>query len=238
MNKALVINEAVTLNPFAIADRISDNVRLPRGAYMTPVGIIDLPERMPARRLYGLTMRVLREYYGAGYKMQACLFALGDLMNAGLDQWGDMYDDLMSATGYAYSTLSDAKYVCKYVPFSLRRENLSWTHHKAVAPLSHFEQAELLAMADERGLSVRDLQRIIEDRQAARDGKDPNDERVRGVMERAARSLTMAEVDRWPGLVRHLLWHAGDDMQMDAYLDFLAGVIAACGEIIEEMRRT
>lgn len=42
---------------------------------------------------------------------------------------------------------------------SRRRDNLTWTHHYEVAPLEPAEQDRLLALAEEKGWSVRELRK-------------------------------------------------------------------------------
>lgn len=50
-----------------------------------------------------------------------------------------VYDELEDITGYSRNTIQDAKYVAKNTS-SVRTEDLSFTHHKLVAPLQPEEQ--------------------------------------------------------------------------------------------------
>ena len=46
-----------------------------------------------------------------------------------------MYDDIAEETGMAKQTLKDTKWVSENVESSLRKDNLSFNHHKEVASL-------------------------------------------------------------------------------------------------------
>lgn len=54
----------------------------------------------------------------------------GDFLCAVESEYGSTYDEgLKLASGYAYQTLANAKWVCSRFKLSLRRENLSFKHH-------------------------------------------------------------------------------------------------------------
>jgi hypothetical protein len=89
-------------------------------------------------------------------------FMIGDWLNYGERQWGDLYSEAIELTGLDYQTLADYAYVSKRIDFSSRNENLDFSHHKVVAKLkSADEQREWLANAAKHNLSVRRLRRSV-----------------------------------------------------------------------------
>jgi DNA modification methylase len=82
-------------------------------------------------------------------------FWVGDWLNYGEAKWGEMYEKAIQETGFDYQTLMDDKWVASRVKFSSRKENLSFSHHKIVAPYSVQEQGILLERAETLGLSVK-----------------------------------------------------------------------------------
>ena len=78
----------------------------------------------------------------------------------------DVYDAALAATGLDRSTLATYAYVSRNVPRSLRNEQLSWEHHKAVARLNETDQERWLQVAvahqDDSGpVSTRRLRKSI-----------------------------------------------------------------------------
>jgi hypothetical protein len=75
------------------------------------------------------------------------------------------YERAMAATGLDRSTLITYAYVARRVPASLRNEDLSWEHHKAVAKLEARDQTRWLKTAlngDKSGIvSTRRLRKSI-----------------------------------------------------------------------------
>ena len=59
---------------------------------------------------------------------------IGDCLAYRQQKWG-MYDDIAEETGMAKQTLKDTKWVSENVESSLRKDNLSFNHHKEVASL-------------------------------------------------------------------------------------------------------
>jgi len=53
----------------------------------------------------------------------------------GRGDWGEMYAQAIDATGVDYGTLRREVWVSGSVELCLRKHNLSWSHHQAVAPL-------------------------------------------------------------------------------------------------------
>lgn len=94
-------------------------------------------------------------------QVEGCVqFWIGDCLAYRQQKWG-MYDDVAEETGMAKQTLKDTKWVSENVESSLRKDNLSFNHHKEVASLPPEKQELFLNMAVEDKLSVRDLRNEI-----------------------------------------------------------------------------
>lgn len=98
---------------------------------------------------------------------------VGDWLRFGAAKWGERYALAARITGHDTHSLENMVYVASHVHISLRRENLSWSHHFLVAALKSDEQAHWLDMATERRMSVNDLR--IELRAAHRSAKAATD---------------------------------------------------------------
>ena len=72
-----------------------------------------------------------------------------------------VYDELEEITGLDHGTLKNYKSVSENIPSSLRRDDLSFSHHAEAAKLPEAKQAEFLTRASEEKLSVRELREEI-----------------------------------------------------------------------------
>lgn len=86
---------------------------------------------------------------------------IGDWLNYGEHKWGEMYAQAVEVTGWEYQRLANAKYVADKVQFSLRQENLKWSHHSEVANMQPEEQRHWLRAAADGAWSVRQLRDAI-----------------------------------------------------------------------------
>src|SRR6185295_681906 len=82
-------------------------------------------------------------------------FWVGDWLNYGEAKWGEMYKEAEEVTGFDYQTLRNDKWIAASINLSLRRDKLSFGHHKEVASHTPQEQAILLERAETLGLSIR-----------------------------------------------------------------------------------
>lgn len=87
---------------------------------------------------------------------------VGDWLNFGEFKYGEKYSQGMTLTGLPYETLLNLKYVSSKVQMSLRNDNLSWTHHKLIAPLSPDKQKYWLDRAEAEKMSTRQLRENLE----------------------------------------------------------------------------
>ncbi len=82
---------------------------------------------------------------------------IGDWLRYGSARWGQKYVTAAKITGYDPHSLENMVYVASRIESSLRRENLSWSHHALLAPLDRDQQQHWLELASTRRLSVADL---------------------------------------------------------------------------------
>ncbi len=86
---------------------------------------------------------------------------IGDWLNYGETRWGEKYAQAVDE-GLDYQAAANAAWVSKALPFSLRKEELSWNHHQAVAPFdTPTEQTEWLDKAVSNKWSVSELREQI-----------------------------------------------------------------------------
>lgn len=82
---------------------------------------------------------------------------VGDCIRYGNAKFGEKYSLAAKLTGYDVQTLMNRVYVASHFDISRRRENLSWSHHEAVASLDSEAQDHWLDQAIKHKMSVVDL---------------------------------------------------------------------------------
>lgn len=122
-------------------------------AQFTPTGLL-IPE--------GMTFEQWEEIGNslAGIE-QARQWWVGDWVNYGEARYGEKYTQALDATGLAYQTLMNAASVARKVEISRRRENLSWSHHEAVAKLDPAEQDRWLDRAASERLTRAEVRAAL-----------------------------------------------------------------------------
>ena len=88
---------------------------------------------------------------------------LGDWLLYGEQTFGRKYVQAESLTRRSYHGLANLRYVSRHVSRSRRREGLSHSHHRLVAPLEPDEQIEWLDRAEVNGWSVDLLDSALKD---------------------------------------------------------------------------
>jgi hypothetical protein len=101
---------------------------------------------------------------------------LGDWINYGNERFGERYTRAVRLTGYDVQSLMNMVYVASRFEISRRRENLSWSHHAAVAALDIASQDHWLTRAGADKLSVADLRAELRGRRRALRSADAEDE--------------------------------------------------------------
>lgn len=104
------------------------------------------------------------EWVAVGKKLvdttQNIMWWLGDWWNYGEHKYGEMASQALEL-GIAYQTFSNAAYVASRIEPARRLPNVSWSHHKEVAPLDPQKQDTLLNDSAVRGYTVRNLKSEI-----------------------------------------------------------------------------
>ena len=98
---------------------------------------------------------------GWGALHKGSKFGVGDWLNHGEKKYGETYAQAIDLTGINYDLLTNYSWVAQNVPISLRHENLSWWHHKLVAPYDYKQIAKILDKADRGEWPSRQLDRFI-----------------------------------------------------------------------------
>ena len=97
----------------------------------------------------------------AGTVARGCLFIIGDAINFACGNYGEKYEHWRGLTGLEYQTLMNASWIARKIEISLRRENLTYDHHKLVARLEPDEQKRWLDTATEQNMSSRRLRKSL-----------------------------------------------------------------------------
>lgn len=114
-----------------------------------------------------------------GSAVRSCAFVVGDWLVYGEERFGDQlllpgidpgpsrivsreqYEAAHAATGIDEAVLANYAYVARNVPRPMRRESLSWEHHRAVAKLEEPDQSRWLEQAEKAELTSRRLRASI-----------------------------------------------------------------------------
>lgn len=97
-----------------------------------------------------------------GLAERAIHWAIGDWWNYGERSYGEMSAQAVgNEDGFKYQTLKADKWVSICVPMVRRRTNLSWSHHREVAPLEPDDQDYWLDLAEQEGLTRNELRKAI-----------------------------------------------------------------------------
>jgi hypothetical protein len=82
---------------------------------------------------------------------------IGDWLCYGAARWGEMYVAAARITGYDPKSLRNMRYVASRFEVSLRRDDLTWSHHSLLASFDADGQRHWLDRASEERMSVEDL---------------------------------------------------------------------------------
>jgi len=187
--------------------------------------------------------RVLGRHLGSAGRSVG--FLLGDWINYGevKGKWGDTYTEAMAITGMEYSELTKFASVSRKVPFRLRSQNLSFEHHRKIAPLkTDEEKKKWLQVAEKersrsggKPMSSRRLAKSILAGRVVKQEEMSVPESDRGI------DNVHPHVNRIVSFWRRLKdkqWLAGaDDTMLEALLADLAPVTQIAEELREELKQ-
>jgi hypothetical protein len=97
---------------------------------------------------------------------------LGDWIHYGNARFGERYTRAVKLTGYDAQSLMNMVYVASRFEISRRRENLSWSHHAALAALDIDSQEYWLSRAGSDKMSVADLRTELRGKRQALEGSE------------------------------------------------------------------
>jgi hypothetical protein len=101
---------------------------------------------------------------------------LGDWVRYGTSRWGEKYVEAARITGYDPRSLANMASIGSCFGLSRRRDNLTWSHHAAVAALEPGEQEEWLDRSTAERLSVSDLRSELRSARRGQGGQRPQSE--------------------------------------------------------------
>lgn len=131
---------------------------------MSELKLVDTTFEPTARGLVIHGKPTYENWVGYGRRLEfvegAIQWLIGDWLNYGERKWGEMY--AQAVTKEQAKTWRNYKWVSDRVKLSLRKDNLSWSHHQMVAPLDPSEQEIWLLIAKQKGWSANELRRQIQ----------------------------------------------------------------------------
>lgn len=107
-----------------------------------------------------------------GKMHEAVRFAIGDAIILGEHLYRERAYQAIESIGLSEKGRLEYVRVAQQVPRSVRRKDLSWSHHRAVASMKPREQRQWLKAASDQGMSHHEL------REAIRDGAPPEESKV------------------------------------------------------------
>lgn len=122
------------------------------------------------------------------------MFRVGDLLRFGESKFGERWAAAISDTFaqmITESVMSRAMWVAGSIPSDVRREDLSFEHHEAVAKLEPDEQREFLEKAAEEKWNTKELKEAVKERhpskpRAVKTGKNKKSYEPEKVTKKAA----------------------------------------------------
>jgi hypothetical protein len=137
----------------------------PAQVMLAAAGSLIVPGEVGLTRLQlpaGLSLAEWRAVGGRLRELKNCmLWWVGDWCAYGECHYGATYTEALVETDYDYQTIANAKWVASRFEFSRRRENLSWSHHREVAPLEPAEADRWLDRAIAEHWSQKTLRAAI-----------------------------------------------------------------------------
>lgn len=107
-----------------------------------------------------------------GKMHEAVRFAIGDTIVLGEELYREEAYQAIEQMGLSVDARREYVRVAQRVPRSIRRDDLSWSHHRAIAPMKPKEQKRWLKVAADQQMSHHAL------REAIREGGPPTETTV------------------------------------------------------------
>lgn len=126
---------------------------LERGGALTPRGLT-LPTTITYDRYEALGAHL-------GHATEVLQFAIGDWLVAGESLFPEQWSQAAEALSLSESERGRYARVASRVPPEIRKQELSWSHHRAVAGLERGEQEHWLNLAVNERLSKAQLEELI-----------------------------------------------------------------------------
>src|SRR3972149_11324473 len=95
------------------------------------------------------------------YREGAIHWWIGDWLNYGEQRWGEMYAQAIDEFDFTRGTLRNDKWVAGKILSHVRHDKLTFSHHLEVAPLPSDIQERWLDIAEQEGLTPRELRKCI-----------------------------------------------------------------------------
>ena len=127
----------------------------------------------------------------------AFFFAIGDALYYGKHRHALRYRALMEEYELEFDRVREWVYVAGNVPEAIRREELYFRHHRAVAKLIPSKQERWLALAVERGWTTRELIAAIAEAEAASDDDAGAGAERSAPLEQVRWTFPRERVERW-----------------------------------------
>lgn len=187
----------------------------------------------------GLPFDEWERVMGGLFQTQRSLnWIIGDGLNYGEYTYGEAYAQAIEITGWEYQRLADVKYVASKVPYDLRNQDLTWTHHKYVAPLDMSSQKKWLDEAAEKEWTTAQLKSALNGRAVPQEAF--TERKARDKRRLLTELLTMYELNVDEETVREWVRKLMPEEKrvVMAVRDTSAGLVSFCDEILTRLNGT
>ncbi len=119
---------------------------VPEGVRLTATGLTITNPNMPYQQAESIG-------YVLGDMHKSIQFAMGDWLIYIETQYPERWSQMAEALGVSEEKKREYRRVSAAVPRSVRRKNVDWSHHRAVAPLEPAQQREWLKKVETERMS-------------------------------------------------------------------------------------
>jgi len=184
-----------------VANDLIDRIHLPQGVIITATGLEGLGFDLTNQQFVDMTKALLAEFQYTAVKGHTLQWAIGDALAAGEKRYGDTYTDALQLTGLSYSTLNVSRWVASRIPKRMRHgPPVTFGHHKLIAKddFSPAEKEAWLNAAEDNDWTILEMAEAIEDDQMVKAGLDPDEEKAKRALGRAADKVYTLAPPEWP----------------------------------------